>query len=182
MRGYDHRGLAAGARHVIRVSWHRILTDTVDPKKGALDRALIGHPSWCRCADELRVAWWKNAFAVANTILKIKVAEPGPTTPAAYLVTLSEKISEWISFNPHRADAELVEQRPLWEGQVLFTALLNGEPDQVANQHRISVAITADCVGRPLLRACRRIVVGIHPSGVEIQVIRRLQTERTEQP
>ena len=125
MRGYDHRGLAAGARHVIRVFWDRILTDTVDPKEGAVNRALIGHPSRCRCADEFRVAWRKNAFAVPNTILKIKVAEPRPVTPAADLVALPEKISEWISFNPHRADAKFVKQRPLWEKQVFFAALLD---------------------------------------------------------
>ena len=32
MRGYDHRSLAAGTRHVIGLSWDRILADTVDPK------------------------------------------------------------------------------------------------------------------------------------------------------
>src|ERR1700730_13338471 len=172
MRGYNHRGFAAGARHVIRVSWDRILTDTVDPKEGTVNRALIAPPSRCRCADEFRVAWRKNAFAVPNAILKIKVAEPRPLTPAADLVALPEKISEWISFNPNCADTELVKQRPLWERQVFFTALLDGEPDQIANQHRISVAITADCVGGPLLRACRRIVVGKLQTDVEIQVIR----------
>ena len=56
--------MAAGARHVIRVFWDRILTDTVDPKEGAVNRALIGHPSLGRCADEFRVVWRKNAFAV----------------------------------------------------------------------------------------------------------------------
>src|SRR5271156_6394659 len=172
MGGYNHRILAAGARHVIGVSWDWILTDTVDPKEGAVNRAPIGHPSRCRCADELSVAWRKNALAVPNTILKIKVAEPGPITPAAYLITLSEKISEWIGFNPHCADAELVKQRPLRERQILFAALLDGEPDQIASQYRVGVSITADCVGRPLLRACRGIVVGIHPSGIEIHMIR----------
>src|SRR5271167_1388571 len=135
MRGYDHRGLAAGARHVIRVSWDRILTDTVDPKEGAVNRALICHPRRCRCADEFRVTWRKNAFAVPNTISKIEVAEPRPITPAADLIALPEKISEWISFNPYRADAELVKQRPLREREVLFAAvaLIDGEPDQIAN-------------------------------------------------
>src|SRR3984893_610210 len=126
MRGYNHRGLAAGARPEIRVSWARVLIDTVDPKEGAVNRALVGHPSRCRCADEFRVTWRKNAFAVPNAILKIEVAEPRPITPAADLIALPEKISEWISFNPHGADTELVKQRPLWEKQVFFTAPLDG--------------------------------------------------------
>jgi len=85
-RAYD--GKAAGGRHVIRVSWDRILTDTVDPKEGTVNRALIGHPSRRRCADEFRVTRWQNAFAVPDTILEIKVAEPRPVAPGANLITL----------------------------------------------------------------------------------------------
>src|SRR5262249_2476951 len=122
-------------------------------------------------ADEFRVTLRKNAFAVPNTILKVMIAEPRSITSAADLVALPEKISEWIGFNAHRADAELVKQRTLRERQVLFATLLDGKPDQIANQHGIYVTITADFVRRPLLGACRRIVVGIYPSGIEIDMI-----------
>src|SRR4029077_2804884 len=106
MRRHNHRSLAAGARHVIRLSWDRILASTIDPKKGTVNRTLIGNPSWRRSADELRVACGQNAFAVPDTILKVKVAESRPVAPAADLITLSKKISERISFNSHCADAE----------------------------------------------------------------------------
>ena len=83
MGWYNHRSLAACTRHVIGLSWDRILAITIDPKKGTIDWTLVGHPSRCWCADEFRVARGQNAFAVPNTILEIKIAEPRPVAPAA---------------------------------------------------------------------------------------------------
>jgi hypothetical protein len=45
VRGHNHCGLTASARHIIRVSWDRILASSIDPEKGTVDGALVGHPS-----------------------------------------------------------------------------------------------------------------------------------------
>jgi hypothetical protein len=45
-------------------------------------RALVGHPSRRRCADEFRVAGGQNAFTVPDAILKIKIAQSRPVPPA----------------------------------------------------------------------------------------------------
>src|SRR4029077_13744653 len=105
----------AGARHVIRVSWNGILAKPIDPKKAAIDREFVGHPSWRWCADEFHITFGQKAFSVPDTILEIKIAEPRPIAAAPYLVTLPQKIAEWISFNPHRADTKFVKKRPLRE-------------------------------------------------------------------
>ena len=125
--------LAAGARHVIGVSWDGILATTIDPKKAAVDREFVGHPSWRWCAHEFHITFGQNAFAAPDAILEIKVAEPSPVPAAANLIALSQKISEWISFNPNRADTKFVKKRPLRERQILLTTLLDCEPDQIAD-------------------------------------------------
>src|SRR5512132_542625 len=82
MGWHNHRNLAACTRHVIGLSRDGILASTIDPKKGTIDWTLVGHPSRRRCADEFRVAHGQNAFAVPNTILEIKIAEPRPVAPS----------------------------------------------------------------------------------------------------
>src|SRR5271156_5271342 len=78
MRRHNHRCLAAGARHVVRISRSGILTKTIDPKEPTIDRTLVRYPRRCRRTDELSVAFGQNAFAVPDTVLKIKIAEPRP--------------------------------------------------------------------------------------------------------
>ena len=113
MGWHDHRYLPARTGHVIGVSWDGILAETINPKKGSIDWEFVGHPSWRWCTDEFDITLGQNAFSVPDTILEIKIAEPRPIAGAPYLVTLSQEIAERISFDPHRANAKLVEQSPL---------------------------------------------------------------------
>jgi hypothetical protein len=52
VRGHNHRGLAASARHVNMSLAGPILASTIDPKKGTVNRTLVGHPSPCWGADK----------------------------------------------------------------------------------------------------------------------------------
>src|SRR5271154_4826350 len=115
MRRHNHRCLAAGARHVVRISRNGILTKTIDPKEPTIDRTLVRYPRRCRRIDELSVAFGQNAFAVPDTVLKIKIAEPRPAAAGTDFVALPQKIAERIRFDPHGADAAFIEQRCLWE-------------------------------------------------------------------
>src|SRR4029077_18717335 len=174
---YDHGCLSASTCHVIGLSWDGILAEAIDPKKSAVDWEFVGHPSRCWCADEFHVTLGQNAFAVPDAILEIKVAQPRPVATAANLVALSQKISEWISFNLHCAAAKLVKKHPLRERKIPFTTLLDCELDQIADQHWISVTVTSNCVGRPLLRTCGSIMVKIDSSRIKIQMV-RIRTRR----
>ena len=115
MRRYNHRRLTAGARHVVGISRSGVLTKTIDPKEAAVDGALVRYPGRCRRADELGLAFGQDAFALPDTVLKIKIAEPRPVAAGTDFVTLPQKIAERIRFDPHGADADFVEQRCLWE-------------------------------------------------------------------
>src|SRR5689334_16257675 len=98
VRRHDHGCLATGARHVIGGRWDGILAKTIDPEETAIDGKVIRYPCGRWCADEFHITLRQNAFAVPDTILKIKVAQPRPIPAAANLIALSQKISEWISF------------------------------------------------------------------------------------
>src|SRR5262245_47718423 len=87
-------------------------------------------------------------------------------------MALAEKISKGICFDEHSADAELVEERPLWKRQILLATLLDAETDKIVDQDGVCIAIPTDCVGRPLLSPCRCVMEGINTARVEIDMIR----------
>src|SRR5258706_16251553 len=125
MRRNNQRGLPAGARHVIGISRDRISPVSVEPEESSIDRTIVGSPGGRRCAGELGVAFRENALAVPDPVLKIEIAKPRPVPPGAGLITLPQKISGWIGFDHHCADAELVEQRPLRKGKIFVAALFD---------------------------------------------------------
>src|SRR2546423_5405131 len=113
MRGNDQRGLPASARHVVGIARDRILPIAVEPEKSSIDRPIVRGPGGRKRADECGVAFRENALTVPNASLKKEIAKPRPIASGSHFITLPEKISERISFDHHRTDAELVEQHPL---------------------------------------------------------------------
>src|SRR5262245_50882817 len=73
-------------------------------------------------AHELGVAFGKNPLAVPHAVLQVKIAEARPIAPASELIALGEKIPIRVGIHHHRANADLVEQRPLREREIVFTA------------------------------------------------------------
>src|SRR5262249_36836466 len=106
---------------------------TVDPEEGAVDRTLVGFPCGSKRAYELGVAFGKNPLAVPDAVLEIKIAEARPIAPTSELVALGEKIPIRVGIHHHRADADLVEQRPLREREIIFAVLLHGEANEIVD-------------------------------------------------
>src|SRR5262249_17785859 len=150
MRWNDQGPLPARSRHVIRLLGHREAAVPVDPEEGTIDRTLVSFPRGSKRAHELGVAFGKNPLAVPDAVLEIKIAEARPIATAGELVALGEKIPIRVGVHDHRADADLVEQRPLRERKIVFSTFLHGEANEIVDQHRIAVAVATDRVGRPL--------------------------------
>src|SRR5437870_5061705 len=91
VRRDDHRPLPARARHVISFFGHRIPAVAVDPKEGAINRALVGFPGRRKRAHELRESFGQYALAVPYAVLKIQIAEARPIAPRRELISLREE-------------------------------------------------------------------------------------------
>ena len=96
----------------------------------------------------------------------------GVFTGGGELVALEQLVPVGVGFEHHAADADLVEQLALREREVVVSAALEPETDEVVGQHRVRVAVTVDGVGRPLLRAGRRPLEQVDGAGVDVEVVR----------
>ena len=63
---------------------------------------------------------------------------------AIWLETKPHVAPKRVRLDHHRADTNLVEERPLRKREVVFTPPLDAETNEVVNQHRIRVAIATN--------------------------------------
>src|SRR5277367_440636 len=90
VRGYDHRVLTAGARHVIGVLGNRQSAITIDPEEAAINGSRIGNPRRSQSAHEVDEPFRKNSLAVPDAVLKIQVPEPRPVACRCEVISLRE--------------------------------------------------------------------------------------------
>src|SRR5713226_2837184 len=150
VRRDDQSGLAARTRHIERLLGHGILAVAIDPEEAAINRALVSFPGRRQRTDKFDVPVGQNPLTVPDSILKIEIAKAGPVPRRRELVPLRQEISKRVRFQYHRPDADLVEESALREGQIILPPFLDAKSNEVVNQHRVGVVITAHRVGRPL--------------------------------
>src|SRR5467141_1876282 len=150
VRRDDQSGLAARTRHIERLLGHGILAVAIDPEEAAINWALVSFPGRRQRTDKFDVPVGQNPLTVPDSILKIEIPQPGPVPRRRELVPLRQKISKRVRFQHHRPDADLVEESALREGQILLPPLLDAKSNEIVDQYRVGVAITAHRVGRPL--------------------------------
>src|SRR5438132_1248790 len=125
MRRDDQGRLASCAVHEVRVLRNRQSRLPIDPEKTAVDGAPICLPGRRERAHEFDVSVGQDPFTVPDTILKVEVAETRPVARRGKVVPLPEKVPEWIGLDHHGPDPDPIEERALWEGQVILAPPLD---------------------------------------------------------